>query len=263
VYNNGTGEAYGPPPAADNMFVMHKHLNHEIRLGSTPGSGQFRFFTSSTAGGTAHTVTDWGDGTVGWDLTFDVGLTTIEHEYTQGGGIDFRTLRIFHRGATYDFDSPITRFGFSNPIQQPKVFYVVSSTNVEAPVGLEQYTIAGHPLLGVSNIDFSFLLPAKDSLILFICQSCKINPSNSFVPELFNYGEVFTELRIVSVSDNEMSVAQINSAIISLYNNTVLSASPPKILTFNLQTPAAPPSDPTALTYIGNWLAMGYTVTTD
>lgn len=263
VYNNGTGEAYGPPPAADNMFYMYKHLNHQIRLGITPGQGKFRFFTSSTAGGTAHTVTDWGDGSVQWDLTFDVGLTTISHEYVQESPPIQRTLRIFHRGATYDFDSPITRFGFSNPIDQPTVLYVVSSTNVEAPVGLEQYTISGHPLVGVSDIDFSFLLPAKDSLILFICQQCSVGVSSMFVPALFNYGELFTVLRIVSVSANQLSVAQINGTIISVYDNTVLSASPPKVLTFNLQSPAAPPSDPTALLYISNWLAMSYTVSVD
>lgn len=263
VYNNGVGEAFGAPPAADNMFVMHKYIYHQIRLGVTPGAGQFRFFTSSTAGGTAHTVTDWGDGAIEWDLIFDVALTTISHEYVQTASPTQRALRIFHRGSTYDFDSPVTRFAFSNPIGQPTVLYVVSSTNVEAPVGLEQYTIAGHPLVGVSNIDFSFLAPAKDSLILFICQQCSVGPSSMFVPSLFDYGVTFSVLRLFSVSANQLTGAQVDNTIISLYDNTVLSASPPKILQFWLQTPPAPPSDPTALTYVSNWLGMGYTVNTD
>ncbi len=263
VYNNGTGEAFGAPLAADNMFVMHKYIYHQIRLGVTPGAGQFRFFTSSTAGGTAHIVTDWGDGAIEWGLIFDVALTTISHEYTQSTPPVQRALRIFHRGDTYDFDSPVTRFAFSNPIGQPTVLYVVSSTNVEAPVGLEQYTIAGHPLVGVSNIDFSFLAPAKDSLILFICQQCSVGPTSMFVPSLFDYGVTFSVLRLFSVSANQLTGAQVDDTIISLYDNTVLSVSPPKILQFWLQAPPAPPSDPTALTYIGNWLAMGYTVNTD
>jgi hypothetical protein len=264
VYNNGTGEAYGPPPAADNMFYMYKHLNHVIRLGVSSGLGQFKYRVNTSAGGTAHLVTDWGDNTVEWSLIFDITLVDVSHEYTQNGVTLQRTLRIFHRGSTYDFDSGIETFVFVPPVAQPSVLSVVSGDNIEIPNTLTQYAIVDNNLVGTANIDMSFLKYAKDTLRILTIQNCSVGGGNFFLPSLLNYGVLFSGMQIVNVTQNIMSVAQLDNTIISVYNNTsLITPALPKILSFQGQTPPAPPSDPTALTYISNWLGVGFTVNTD